>query len=84
MKEERLKEQKKKAQKKYYEKHKDYYREQSLKESKRVRAERRMYKDRINRAIEYIEQYGDLYCLKHIQFKRYKQYEVLLKILKGE
>lgn len=40
--------------------------------------------NRIDKAIEYIKQYGNLYCLKHKQFKDYKQYEVLLNILKGE
>ena len=33
------------------------------------------------KAIEYIKQYGNLYCLKHTQFKKYKQYEELLEIL---
>ena len=37
--------------------------------------------ERINKAIEYIKQYGNLYCLKHTQFKKYKQYEELLEIL---
>ena len=39
--------------------------------------------DRIQKAIEYIEHYGNLYCLRHKQFKEYKQYEDLLDILKG-
>ena len=38
-------------------------------------------KARIDKAIEYIKQYGNLYCLKHTQFKKYKQYEELLEIL---
>lgn len=38
-------------------------------------------KDRIDKAIEYIKHYGNLYCLKHTQFKKYKQYEELLEIL---
>lgn len=37
----------------------------------------------INKAIDYIKQYGNLYCLKHTQFKYYNQYKVLLEILKG-
>lgn len=36
---------------------------------------------KIDKAIEYIKQYGNLYCLKHKQFKEYKQYEELLEIL---
>ena len=36
---------------------------------------------RIDKAIEYIKHYGNLYCLKNIQFKKYKQYEELLEIL---
>ena len=39
---------------------------------------------RINKAIEYIKQYGKLYCLKGKQFKDYQQYQDLLDILKGE
>nr|MBR6100715.1 hypothetical protein [bacterium] len=39
--------------------------------------------NRIDKAIEYIEHYGNLYCLRHKQFKEYKQYEDLLDILKG-
>jgi hypothetical protein len=45
---------------------------------------KKMYRDRIEKAIEYIEHYGNLYCLRHKQFKEYKQYEDLLDILKGE
>lgn len=30
---------------------------------------------------EYIIQYGNLYCLKHKQFKDYHQYKVILEIL---
>ena len=40
--------------------------------------------NRINKAVEYIEYYGNLFCLKHKQFKEYHQYEVLLNILKGD
>ena len=36
---------------------------------------------KIDKAIEYIKEYGNLYCLKHTQFKKYKQYEELLEIL---
>ena len=39
--------------------------------------------ERIDKAIEYIKHYGNLYCLRHKQFKEYKQYEDLLDILKG-
>ena len=46
--------------------------------------ERNNYLSKIDKAIEYIEQYGNLYCLKHTQFKKYKQYEELLDILRGE
>lgn len=38
---------------------------------------------RIGKAVEYIKQYGNLYCLKHQQFKKYYQYEKLLNILNG-
>lgn len=38
----------------------------------------------IDKAIEYIKQYGNLYCLKHKQFKDYQQYKDLLDILRGE
>ena len=41
--------------------------------------------ERLNNIIkevkEYIEQYGNLYCLKHTQFKNYHQYKVILEIL---
>lgn len=37
----------------------------------------------IDKAIEYIKQYGNLYCLKHKQFKDYQQYKELLDILRG-
>ena len=30
---------------------------------------------------KYIEQYGNLYCLKHTQFKNYHQYKAILEIL---
>ena len=33
---------------------------------------------------EYIIQYGNLYCLKHEQFKNYHQYKVILEILDKE
>jgi hypothetical protein len=39
--------------------------------------------NRIEKAVEYIKQYGNLYCLKHQQFKKYYQYEELLNILNG-
>lgn len=39
--------------------------------------------DKIDKAIEYIKQYGNLYCLKGKQFKDYQQYQDLLDILKG-
>lgn len=42
-----------KAQKKYYEKNKEYYRKQSIKEAKRVRKERNLYKEIIKEAREY-------------------------------
>ena len=35
----------------------------------------------IKEAREYIVQYGNLYCLKHTQFKNYHQYKVILEIL---
>lgn len=38
-------------------------------------------KDIIKEVREYIEQYGNLYCLKHTQFKNYHQYKVILEIL---
>ena len=44
----------------------------------------KLLQDRINKAVEYIEYYGNLFCLKHKQFKEYHQYEVLLDILKGD
>lgn len=50
----------------------------------RFKAVQRDYEElkaKIDKAIEYIKQYGNLYCLKHTQFKKYKQYEELLKIL---
>ena len=57
--EEEKKEQKRKAQKKYYEKNKEYYRKQSLEESKRVRKERNLYKEIIKEIREYIENTDD-------------------------
>lgn len=35
----------------------------------------------IKKVREYIIQYGNLYCLKHKQFKDYHQYKVILQIL---
>lgn len=53
-KEERLKEQRRKAQKKYWESHRDYYNKQSLNEAKRVRIERKTYKQALQDIKEYI------------------------------
>ena len=38
----------------------------------------------IKKVREYIIQYGNLYCLKHKQFKDYHQYKVILEILDKE
>ena len=51
---------------------------------KAVERDNRKLHERIDKAIEYIKEYGNLYCLKHTQFKKYKQYEELLEILGGE
>ena len=64
----------------------DFYREMIdnyvLKEHyERVKDEKLELQQRIDKAIEYIKEYGNLYCLKHTQFKKYKQYEELLEIL---
>ena len=55
-KEERLKEQRRKAQKKYWESHRDYYHKQSLNEAKRVRIERKTYKQALQDIKEYVEE----------------------------
>jgi hypothetical protein len=49
-----------------------------------LQQENKQLKEKIDKAIEYIKQYGNLYCLKHTQFKKYKQYEELLEILGGD
>lgn len=54
-----------------------------LNESRKLEKENTELEDRIQKAIEYIKHYGNLYCLRHKQFKEYKQYEDLLDILKG-
>ena len=50
---------------------------------KKLEQENKQLKERIDKAIEYIKQYGNLYCLKDKQFKDYQQYKDLLDILKG-
>lgn len=79
-KEEKLKEQKKKAQKKYWEKHKEYYKEQSLNEAKRVRQERRIYKERINKAIDMLKELVSLYDDNYTVSDKAKD---IIEILKG-
>ena len=59
-KEERLKEQRRKAQKKYWESHRDYYHKQSLNEAKRVRIERKIYKQALQDIKEYIETFEEI------------------------
>ena len=59
-KEERLKEQRRKAQKKYWESHRDYYNKQSLNEAKRVRIERKIYKQALQDIKEYIETFEEI------------------------
>ena len=59
-KEERLKEQRRKAQKKYWESHRDYYHKQSLNEAKRVRIERKTYKQALQDIKEYIETFEEI------------------------
>ena len=83
--EEEKKEQKRKAQKKYYEKNKEYYRKQSLNEAKRVRQERKIYKETIDKAIKYIKEnacYGiqEKCCVDDLN---YDECDKLLKILEG-
>ena len=58
--EERLKEQRRKAQKKYWESHRDYYHKQSLNEAKRVRIERKTYKQALQDIKEYIETFEEI------------------------
>ena len=60
MSEERLKEQRRKAQKKYWESHRDYYNKQSLNETKRVRIERKTYKQALLDIKEYIETFEEI------------------------
>lgn len=70
----------KKASKKYYETHRDYYRQKSLEDAKKVRIEKNIFKKRIDEAIEYIETfsgYDNNFCLD------YHELNHLLKILKG-
>ena len=83
--EEEKKEQKRKAQKRYYEKNKEYYRKQSLEESKRVRKERNLYKEIIKEVREYMksiehEPDADMY----IELGQYKEYKHILEILDKE
>ena len=59
-KEERLKEQRRKAQKKYWESHRDYYHKQSLNEAKRVRIERKTYKQALQDIKEYKETFEEI------------------------
>ena len=49
-----------KAQKKYWENHRDYYRKLSLNEAKRVRIERKTYKQALLDIKEYIETFEEI------------------------
>ena len=49
-----------KAQKKYWENHRDYYRKLSLNETKRVRIERKTYKQALQDIKEYIETFEEI------------------------
>lgn len=64
----------KRASKKYYQSHKDYYREKVKESFKRVRQERWEYKRRNERAIEFIE-------LNYFKVGKIRE---LLDILQGE
>ena len=44
----------KKASRRYYQEHKEYYKQKAVEEIKNVRSERNDYKQRIEKAIEYI------------------------------
>lgn len=50
----------------------------------KAQVERDILQDRIDKAVKYIKHYGNLYCLKHTQFKNYVQYKKILDILEGE
>ena len=49
-----------KAQKKYWENHRDYYRKLSLNEAKRVRIQRKKYKQALQDIKEYIETFEEI------------------------
>ena len=75
----------KRASKKYYQSHKDYYREKTKESIKRIRKERWEYKRRNEKAIEYINNNEILNIWGYYnEFKEFGYGKDLLNILQGE